>query len=112
VEICASIAADRRRFPLSTLASDAAAGYGRRVAQSKVPRRRGHAPAAGAEGRTRHHQSGEGGYEECEKTIQPLLGDGGREDFPEDLADATDEGVEAQARFDRQEGDAGGPPWA
>ncbi len=32
---------------------------------------------ADAQGRIRHHQFGEGGYEECERVIQRLLGEAG-----------------------------------
>jgi thiol-disulfide isomerase/thioredoxin len=51
---------------------------------------------ADAQGRIRHHQFGEGGYEECERVIQALLrevGDG----IPDDLVSVADEGFEAQA---------------
>ncbi|MFL5923533.1 MAG: redoxin domain-containing protein [Gaiellaceae bacterium] len=46
---------------------------------------------ADAEGRIRHHQFGEGGYEECERIIQQLLGS------DEGLVSVADEGFEAQA---------------
>jgi thiol-disulfide isomerase/thioredoxin len=52
---------------------------------------------ADAEGRIRHHQFGEGGYEECELIIQQLLRDAGREDVPSGLVSVPDEGIEAQA---------------
>ena len=52
---------------------------------------------ADAEGRIRHHQFGEGGYEECERVIQQLLRDAGREDVADDLVSVADEGIEAQA---------------
>jgi thiol-disulfide isomerase/thioredoxin len=51
---------------------------------------------ADAEGRIRHHQFGEGGYEECEKVIQRLLRDGG-ETVGEDLVSVVPDGFEAQA---------------
>ena len=52
---------------------------------------------ADAEGRIRHHQFGEGGYDECERIIQELLRDAGREDVGDDLVSVADEGLEAQA---------------
>ena len=52
---------------------------------------------ADAEGRIRHHQFGEGGYEECERVIQRLLRDSGRDDVPEDVVAIVPEGIEAQA---------------
>ena len=51
---------------------------------------------ADAEGRIRHHQFGEGGYEECERVVQTLLRESGREDVPDDLIDIVPEGIEAQ----------------
>ncbi len=55
---------------------------------------------ADAEGRIRHHQFGEGGYEECERVIQMLLGEAGREDVPDDLVSVTPHGFELQADWD------------
>jgi thiol-disulfide isomerase/thioredoxin len=55
---------------------------------------------ADAEGRIRHHQFGEGGYEECERVIQMLLGEAGREDVADDLVSVTPEGFEVQADWD------------
>ena len=52
---------------------------------------------ADAGGRIRHHQFGEGGYDECERGIQTLLREAGRTDVPDDLAAVTPEGYEAQA---------------
>jgi thiol-disulfide isomerase/thioredoxin len=52
---------------------------------------------ADAEGRIRHHQFGEGGYDECERIIQELLRDAGREDVGDGLVSVADEGLEAQA---------------
>jgi thiol-disulfide isomerase/thioredoxin len=52
---------------------------------------------ADAEGRIRHHQFGEGGYEECERIIQMLLREAGRNDVDRDLVSVADDGVEAQA---------------
>jgi thiol-disulfide isomerase/thioredoxin len=52
---------------------------------------------ADAEGRIRHHQFGEGGYEECERVVQQLLREAGGEDVPSDLVEVADEGFEAQA---------------
>jgi thiol-disulfide isomerase/thioredoxin len=46
---------------------------------------------ADAEGRIRHHQFGEGGYDECERIIQRLLG------IEDGLVSVADEGFEAQA---------------
>jgi hypothetical protein len=51
---------------------------------------------ADSEGRIRHHQFGEGGYEECERVIQQLLRDAGSE-VGDDLVSIVPEGVEAQA---------------
>jgi thiol-disulfide isomerase/thioredoxin len=48
---------------------------------------------ADTEGRVRHHQFGEGGYQECEMVIQRLLRDG----IGDDLVSVADEGFEAQA---------------
>jgi thiol-disulfide isomerase/thioredoxin len=52
---------------------------------------------ADAEGRIRHHQFGEGGYDECERVIQQLLRDAGGDGIPDDLVTVPDEGFEAQA---------------
>jgi thiol-disulfide isomerase/thioredoxin len=52
---------------------------------------------ADAEGQIRHHQFGEGGYEECERVIQQLLREAGREGISDDLVSIADEGFEAQA---------------
>ena len=52
---------------------------------------------ADAEGRIRHHQFGEGGYEECERVIQQLLREAGGEGITDDLISVTPEGIEAQA---------------
>jgi thiol-disulfide isomerase/thioredoxin len=52
---------------------------------------------ADAEGRIRHHQFGEGGYDECERGIQRLLREAGREDVTDDVASVSPEGFEAQA---------------
>jgi thiol-disulfide isomerase/thioredoxin len=49
------------------------------------------------EGRIRHHQFGEGGYEECERVIQELLRESGRDDVADDLVTLAPDGVEAQA---------------
>ena len=51
---------------------------------------------ADAEGRIRHHQFGEGGYEECERIIQRLLRDAGF-DVGDELATVTPTGFEVQA---------------
>jgi thiol-disulfide isomerase/thioredoxin len=52
---------------------------------------------ADAEGRIRHHQFGEGGYEECERVVQQLLRDAGRDSIADDLVSVADDGFEAQA---------------
>ena len=52
---------------------------------------------ADAQGRIRHHQFGEGGYEECERIIQRLLGEAGSGSVADDLVSDTGEGFEAQA---------------
>jgi thiol-disulfide isomerase/thioredoxin len=52
---------------------------------------------ADAQGRIRHHQFGEGGYEECERVIQGLLRDAGRDGIGDDLVSVPDDGFEAQA---------------
>jgi thiol-disulfide isomerase/thioredoxin len=52
---------------------------------------------ADAEGRIRHHQFGEGGYDECERVIQQLLREAGADSVGEDLVSLDGEGLEAQA---------------
>jgi hypothetical protein len=52
---------------------------------------------ADAEGQIRHHQFGEGGYEECERIIQRLLRDAGADGVPDGVVTVADEGFEAQA---------------
>jgi thiol-disulfide isomerase/thioredoxin len=52
---------------------------------------------ADAEGRIRHHQFGEGGYEECERVIQQLLREAGGDVVGDDLVFVADDGFEAQA---------------
>jgi thiol-disulfide isomerase/thioredoxin len=52
---------------------------------------------ADAQGRIRHHQFGEGGYEECERIIQGLLREAGGDGIPDDLVLIADDGFEAQA---------------
>jgi thiol-disulfide isomerase/thioredoxin len=52
---------------------------------------------ARADGRIRHHHFGEGGYEECERVIQSLLRDNGRNGVDDDLVTVADDGLEAQA---------------
>ena len=51
---------------------------------------------ADAEGRIRHHQFGEGGYEECERVVQQLLREAGH-DVDGSLVEVTPEGFEVQA---------------
>jgi thiol-disulfide isomerase/thioredoxin len=58
---------------------------------------------ADAEGRIRHHQFGEGGYEECERIVQRLLREAGRADIGDDLVSVADDGFEAQADWERLE---------
>jgi thiol-disulfide isomerase/thioredoxin len=52
---------------------------------------------ADAQGRIRHHQFGEGGYDECERGIQQLLHEAGADGIPDGLVSPTPEGFEAQA---------------
>ena len=52
---------------------------------------------ADADRRIRHHQFGEGGYDECERAIQQLLDEAGRDDVPDDLASVSPRGIEIQA---------------
>ena len=52
---------------------------------------------ADAEGRIRHHQFGEGGYAECERVIQQLLREAGRDGIGDDLVSVAPDGFEAQA---------------
>jgi thiol-disulfide isomerase/thioredoxin len=52
---------------------------------------------ADTEGRIRHHQFGEGGYEECERVIQALLRASGQEDVNDDIVTPALDGLEAQA---------------
>ena len=52
---------------------------------------------ADARGRIRHHQFGEGGYEECERIIQLLLRESGGERIADDLVAVAPDGFEAQA---------------
>lgn len=55
---------------------------------------------ADANGVIRHHQFGEGGYEQAERIIQQLLGDAGARDLPRDLVDVNPVGVEVAADWD------------
>jgi thiol-disulfide isomerase/thioredoxin len=52
---------------------------------------------ADGEGRIQHHQFGEGGYDECERVIQRLLREAGRDRIGDDLVSPTLEGFEVQA---------------
>jgi thiol-disulfide isomerase/thioredoxin len=52
---------------------------------------------ADAQGQIRHHHFGEGGYEECERIIQRLLGEAGGGPVGDDLVSVAGEGFEAQA---------------
>jgi thiol-disulfide isomerase/thioredoxin len=50
-----------------------------------------------ARGRIRHHQFGEGGYDDCERGIQRLLGEAGVVEVDDDLVSVNPVGFEAQA---------------
>jgi thiol-disulfide isomerase/thioredoxin len=52
---------------------------------------------ADVQGRIRHHQFGEGGYEECERIIQALLREAGGDGVGDGLVSVADDGLEAQA---------------
>jgi thiol-disulfide isomerase/thioredoxin len=52
---------------------------------------------ADAQGRIRHHQFGEGGYDDCERGTQQLLREAGAEGVADDLVSLTPDGFEAQA---------------
>ena len=52
---------------------------------------------ADAEGQIRHHQFGEGGYEESEQVIQRLLREAGRDTVADNLVSVALNGLEAQA---------------
>ena len=52
---------------------------------------------ADAEGRIRHHQFGEGGYDDCERGIQQLLREAGADGLPGDLVAVKPNGFEVQA---------------
>ena len=52
---------------------------------------------ADAEGRIRHHQFGEGHYDECERVVQQLLREAGVEGIGDDLVSVAPTGFEAQA---------------
>jgi thiol-disulfide isomerase/thioredoxin len=58
---------------------------------------------ADAQGRIRHHQFGEGGYEECERIIQGLLREAGRDGIGDDLVSVAGDGFEAQADWSNLE---------
>ena len=58
---------------------------------------------ADADGRIRHHQFGEGGYEECERVIQQLLREAGGDGTPDDLVSPVPEGFEVQADWENLE---------
>jgi thiol-disulfide isomerase/thioredoxin len=49
------------------------------------------------EGRIRHHQFGEGGYDDCERGVQQLLREAGVEGVPDDLVSPAPVGFEVQA---------------
>jgi thiol-disulfide isomerase/thioredoxin len=50
-----------------------------------------------AHGRIRHHQFGEGGYQEAEKVIQQLLAEAGNSDVPRGIVSLDPQGAEAAA---------------
>ena len=52
-----------------------------------------------AQGRIRHHQFGEGGYEEAERAIQQLLAEAGKSGVPRDLVKVEGAGLEAPAAW-------------
>jgi thiol-disulfide isomerase/thioredoxin len=52
---------------------------------------------ADAQGRIRHHQFGEGGYDDCERGIQQLLREAGVSALADDLVSLAPDGFEAQA---------------
>jgi thiol-disulfide isomerase/thioredoxin len=52
---------------------------------------------ADAQGHIRHHQFGEGGYEQSERTIQQLLTEAGDRDVPRELVSLDPQGVEKAA---------------
>jgi thiol-disulfide isomerase/thioredoxin len=52
---------------------------------------------ADAQGRIRHHHFGEGAYMECERVIQQLLREAGRDGIGDDLVSVIPDGFEAQA---------------
>jgi thiol-disulfide isomerase/thioredoxin len=52
---------------------------------------------ADAQGRIRHHQFGEGGYEQIERTIQQLLTEAGNANVPHELVSLDPHGVELAA---------------
>jgi thiol-disulfide isomerase/thioredoxin len=52
---------------------------------------------ADVDGRIRHHHFGEGGYEECERVVQWMLRDAGRDGIADDLVSVSPEGFEVQA---------------
>jgi hypothetical protein len=58
---------------------------------------------ADAEGRLRHHQFGEGGYEECERVIRRLLREAGHHPADDDLVAVAPTGLEAQADWGQLE---------
>ena len=58
---------------------------------------------ADAEGRIRNHHFGEGGYEECERSVQQLLREAGGDGIPDDLVSVADDGFEAQADWSNLE---------
>jgi thiol-disulfide isomerase/thioredoxin len=53
-----------------------------------------------AQGRIRHHQFGEGGYEQSERTIQQLLAEAGNADTAHELVSVDPRGAETAADWD------------
>ena len=54
---------------------------------------------ADAEGRIRHHQFGEGGYDESERVIQALLRDTGQDHVPDDVVSIIPDGLEVETEL-------------
>jgi thiol-disulfide isomerase/thioredoxin len=55
------------------------------------------------QGRIRYHHFGEGAYAECERVIQGLLREAGRDGVADDLVSVADDGLEAQADWSNLE---------
>jgi thiol-disulfide isomerase/thioredoxin len=55
---------------------------------------------ADATGHIRYHHYGEGAYDECERVVQQLLGEAGRDDIGGELVSVSLDGFEVQADWD------------